>query len=251
MISAMKDGDYETFTFALEKIKNTYRSTVNRDNERYLPIYFINILTRCGKKTISENDDFLLLQVCFTLKDIAFIDAQRKISYTSGEISSLLVNYMEIAFTEKNFSGIAWNIIRIFKNIADEYVKEDLKVSFDVHVSHLGNISTKIAERVSEKELSGYINFIYMLAITAIHGGSNFNPGLEILVSIISDIGIKNAKRELTIPSRAGVPNINFGEWSVSTLKNILKLTNGREGFGKIREFIEECINEHVPQKKN
>jgi hypothetical protein len=244
MISAMKDGDYETFTTALGKIRDTYCSAVNKDNERYLPFHFINVLNRCGKKIINENDDFLLLQLCLILKDMASFNAQRRFSSVSGKISSLLASYLEIALTQKDFSGIAWNIREIMQDIAREYVKKKLESSFIVHVSNLGNISTKITEKGFEKEVMDYINFIHMLSSLAIIGGSSFNSGLELLVSIIKDMGIESAKRGLIIPGGADTSETRLSEWSANSLKGLMKYMNGKEGFVKIREFTENCIDE-------
>jgi len=251
MTRTLREGDYETFFSSLTLIRKRYQSTVNKDNSRFLGFQFINVLARLGKKIIIENEDFLLLRVCFTLKGIAVFNANQKLLNINTRISSLMAAYLEIAYLQEDFNTIVLEIQEIIEDMCAEYVKSGSEFDFLNQVIELRQRSGKMAEKASPQEIYQFINFIQFLARIALSGGLPFLRVVKDLSDCIQYIGIESAGRRLRLPYENPEIESRLSECSAEHLERILDdlqamkdQTSSSFEESKMLPILEETISE-------
>ena len=230
MIRSLREGDYETFISALAMIRNRYELTVTRDNSRCLGFQFLNTLTRLGKELIKENQDFLLLRLCFILRDIAVFNAKWKFPNLSIRTSSLIGEYLETAYIEEDFSTILLEIKEIINDICLEYVSNGLEHDFLSQVAEIGKRREKIVKHISPREVFYFMDFIRFLATIALSGGLAFLKVFEVLADCMKDTGFESAEKHLKLSREWEGIEQRLSEWSAIHLErmrdNLLDMKN-------------------------
>lgn len=226
----LREGDYETFIYFLKSVKEKYYLTVNKTNVDYLAFHFVNIFDRSGEIIIDEKRDFLLLQLCFTLKDIATFNVNEKFHNINARISDLIIEYLELALTQKEFSDVIRDIEKTIRKMSSEYAKSEL--DFSNLVSRL--FETIQTQRIKETgKIFYFLNFIGILAMTAIQHRLHLRYWAG-LISCIKEIGIESAKGRLKIRS---LPEKRISKWAWITLRNIKnQVEQYKEYFDQIKQ---------------
>jgi hypothetical protein len=250
MIRTLREGDYKTFISALISIRKRYQTIVNEDNSRYVGFQFISTLTRLGKEIIKENQDFLLLRLCFTLRDIAVYNANQKLSGINDRIAFLMGEYLEIAYIQKDFIDISFEVQEIIKDICTEYVKSGSKIDFSNLVGELGQRGEKIAKNVSPEGINQFLIFIRFLTAIALTGGLAYLEIFESLAMCIRDVGIESVRRSLRLSHRDPEIESRLGEWSaihlermIDDLRSIEDKIGGDKNHEKRISILKETIS--------
>lgn len=221
MMRSLREGDYETFISALAMIRNRYELTVKRDNSRYLGFQFLNALIRLGKELTRENQDFLLLRLCFVLRDITVFNAKWKFPNLSIRVSSLMGEYLEIAYVREDFTTIRLEIQKVIDDICLEYVRSGSESDFLNQVAEIERRREKIVEHISPQEVFDFMDFIRFLAAIALSGGLTFLKVVEILTNCMREVGFQSAEKHLKLPREWEGIERRLSEWSAIHLERI------------------------------
>ena len=253
LVRTVKEGEYDTFVSSLELIKVQYQAVVNQSNAMILEFHFTNMLYRLGKEIINEGQDFLLLRLCYILRDIAILNADRKLPNT--KILACIFEYLEAIFLQRQFWNIFPQIINIIREIGLKFAKNKLKNDFKDLASNMRQLSITLSQDTVFKDNSAdenvwkiyqFCKLVGILGAEAIKSGGHSKNSIKPLVGCLRSIGTKSAEHRAKLHSGEEVTGLRLSEFCVNRLKLIKKATEERKDdeFSIIIPLIEKSIME-------
>jgi len=243
MMKTLKEGEYETFIFSLNSIRKKYQLVANKDNVKYLAYHFINVLNRSGREIIREKQDFLLIQLCDTLRDIAEFNMNEGLPGINTKISYHIVEFLKAAYLQEDFRCIVLDATEIIEDIGTKYARKSLEYEFKNQAKNLCNVSLEIGREASPDELDQFMRFILGLVKIAVSSGPSFADAIRALAESIRNIGIECARRHSEILRKEQIES-KLSQWSTIYLEDIKNEMIENERFSQENLLVEALVSD-------